>query len=156
MRLTPREGWEWRAGNEKCMPCLLELRCFAQSEPRCKTGPWLKIIRELAGADWATTSVDYNATEDLEALFAKYRMGAPNVMLQADCALSVIVALAYGDLLAILPVQWNDFPLAREMLPVMNMKEKLPAPSITCIRRPDLPLTPAAEYFCDLLKRSAG
>lgn len=113
-----------------------------------------KSIKDLADADWATTSVDYNATEDLEALFAKYKMGSPKVMLQADSALSVIVALAYGNLLAILPVQWNDFPLAREMLQVIVIKEKLPAPSITCIRRPDLPLTPAAEYFCDLLRRS--
>ena len=27
------------------------------------------------------------------------------------------------------------------------------APAIVCIRRPELPLTPAAEYFCDLLRR---
>jgi DNA-binding transcriptional LysR family regulator len=113
-------------------------------------------IRDLAGADWATTSVDYNATEDLEALFTRYGMGAPRVMLQADSAMSVMVAVAYGDLLAILPVQWNDFPLAQEMLQVIQIQEVLPAPAIGCIRRPDLPLTPAAEAFCDLLRRHSG
>lgn len=113
-------------------------------------------IRDLQAADWATTSVDYNATEDLEALFLAYGMGAPRVMLQADSAMSVMVSVAYGDLLAILPVQWNDFPLAREMLEVIAIQETLPAPSIGCIRRPDLPLTPAAEAFCDLLHRHSG
>lgn len=67
--------------------------------------------------------------------------------------MSVMVALAYSDLLAILPMQWNEFPLTRGALQVINMRERLPAPSIVCIRRPDLPLTPAAELFCDLLRR---
>jgi LysR family transcriptional regulator, regulator of abg operon len=112
-----------------------------------------KSIKELGQAEWATTSVNYNAAEDLDELFAKYKMPAPKVMLQAHSAMSVMVALAYSDLLAILPVQWNEFPLTRGALHVINIRERLPAPSIVCIRRPDLPLTPAAEFFCDLLRR---
>jgi hypothetical protein len=38
-------------------------------------------------------------------------------------------------------------------LQAFNIEERLPAPDIVCIRRPELPLTPAAEYFCDLLRR---
>jgi LysR family transcriptional regulator, regulator of abg operon len=110
-------------------------------------------IKELGQAEWATTSVNYNAADDLDELFAKYKMPAPKVMLQAHSAMSVMVALAYSDLLAILPVQWNEFPLTRGALQMINIRERLPAPSIVCIRRPDLPLTPAAEYFCDLLRR---
>ena len=112
-------------------------------------------IKELGGAEWATTSVDYNAAEDLNALFARYRMREPKILLQTHSALSVIVGLAYSDLLAMLPVQWNEFPLTRGVLQVVNIEERLPAPSIVCIRRPELPLTPAAEYFCDLLRRRA-
>lgn len=112
-------------------------------------------IKELAGAEWATTSIDYNAAEDLNALFAKYRMREPKILLQAHSALSVMVGLAYSDLLTMLPVQWNEFPLTRGVLQVVNIEERLPAPSIVCIRRPELPLTPAAEYFCDLLRRRA-
>ena len=114
-----------------------------------------KSIKELVGAEWASTSVDYNAAEDLNALFAKYKMREPKILLQTHSALSVIVGLAYSDLLAMLPVQWNEFPLTRGVLQVVNIEEKLPAPSIVCIRRPELPLTPAAEYFCDLLRRRA-
>lgn len=113
-------------------------------------------IQELGQAEWATTSVNYNAAEDLNELFASYHMPEPKVMLQAHSAMSVMVALAYSDLLAILPVQWHEFPLTRGALQVINIRERLPAPSIVCIRRPDLPLTPAAEFFCDLLRRYAA
>jgi DNA-binding transcriptional LysR family regulator len=113
----------------------------------------VKSIRELGQAEWATTSINYNAADDLDELFAKYKMPPPKVMLQAHSAMSVMVALAYSDLLAILPVQWNECPLTRGALQVINIRERLPAPAIVCIRRPDLPLTPAAEFFCDSLRR---
>jgi LysR family transcriptional regulator, regulator of abg operon len=110
-------------------------------------------IRELAKAEWATTTLDFDTGVDLNELFVKYRMPAPAIMLQAQSALSVIVALSSCDLLAILPAQWNEFPLTRNVLQVIRIKEKLPAPDIVMIRRPDLPLTPAADHFCDLMKR---
>lgn len=112
-----------------------------------------KSIRELAQAEWATTTLDFNAGTDLNALFANYGMPAPVITLQTHSALSVIVALSSCDLLAILPAQWNEFPLTRDVLQVIHIQEKLPAPDIVLIRRPDLPLTPAADHFCDLLRR---
>lgn len=112
-----------------------------------------KSIKELEKAEWATTTLDFNAEKDLNELFAKHKMLPPAIMLQAHSALSVIVALSSCDLLAILPMQWNEFPLTRSVLQVINIRERLPAPDIVVIRRPDLPLTPAADYFCDLMKR---
>ncbi|MDP2678815.1 MAG: LysR substrate-binding domain-containing protein [Rhodoferax sp.] len=112
-----------------------------------------KSITELSDAEWATTSVDYNAAHDLNLLFAKYKMPEPKIMLQAHSAMSIMVALTSSDLLAILPMQWNEFALTREVLQVINIREHLPAPSIVCVRRSDLPLTPASEFFCDMLRR---
>jgi LysR family transcriptional regulator of abg operon len=108
---------------------------------------------ELAGADWATTAVDYDAAEDLVQLFAKHGMPSPQVVLQARSAMSVMVALAHSDLLALLPVQWGEFPLTRDTLQTIRLGEVLPAPAIVLVRRPDLPLTPAAEFLCDVLMR---
>lgn len=110
-------------------------------------------IKDLASAEWATTTLDFDAATDLNELFAKHKMPPPVVTLQTHSALSVMVALSSCDLLAILPTQWNEFPLTRDVLQVINIQEKLPAPDIVLIRRPDLPLTPAADHFCDLLKR---
>ena len=112
-----------------------------------------KSLRELARADWATATIDANGEEDLNSLFAKHRLAAPNIMLQCDSGLSVIVAVMNSDLLVMLPAQWADFALTREVIKVIGVKEKMAAPSLAVVRRADLPLTPAAEYFCDLMRR---
>jgi hypothetical protein len=52
-----------------------------------------------------------------------------------------------------LPVQWEEFPMTRDTLQTIRIREVLPAPAIVSIWRPDLPLTPAADYLCDLMKR---
>ncbi len=112
-------------------------------------------LEDLQGADWATTSVDYRAEEDLQALFKARRLQTPAVMLQAQSALSVMVTLAATDLLALLPIQWAEFPMTQDTLISIALQESLKAPSIVLIRRPDLPLTPAAEFFCDVMLRHA-
>ncbi|WP_310628428.1 LysR substrate-binding domain-containing protein [Limnohabitans sp.] len=121
-----------------------------------KNHPLLKAthLKELAQADWATTAIDYNAEEDLARLFGNYQLPAPRVMFQARSAMSVLVALAQTDLLAMLPVQWIHNPMTRDLLQAFSLEEKIPAPSIVLVRRVDLPLTPPAEFFCDVLLRN--
>ncbi len=110
-------------------------------------------LHGLAGADWAITAVDYDAEDDLARLFASHGLAAPQVVLQARSAMSIMVALAHSDLLAMLPVQWGAFPLTGNALQTLRITETLPAPAIVLVRRPDLPLTPAAEFLCDVLLR---
>jgi LysR family transcriptional regulator, regulator of abg operon len=114
-----------------------------------------RTLEELAGAQWATTSVDYVAAHDLQQLFKSRRLGEPAVIFQAQTALSLMIGLMHSDLLALLPVQWNDSPLTRDALQPIPLKEVFPAPPIVMIRRPDLPLTPAAEFFGDMMRRHA-
>jgi len=110
-------------------------------------------LKALAGADWAVTAVDYDVDDDIARLFASHGLPAPQVLLRARSAMSVLVALAYSDLLAMLPVQWAEFPLTRDTLQVIRVRELLPAPGIVLVRRPGLPLTPAAEFLVDVLLR---
>jgi LysR family transcriptional regulator, regulator of abg operon len=111
-------------------------------------------LKGLASAQWAITAVDYNAEDDLGRLFASHDLPRPEVLLRARSAMSLLVALASTDLLAMLPVPWGEFPVTRDTLQVIRVREPLPAPPIVCIRRPNLPLTPAAEVFLDLLLRN--
>ncbi len=76
--------------------------------------------------------------------------------MQAQSALSVMTALVNTDLLALLPVQWAEFRITRPLLRPINIREDLPAPALVLARRAALPLTPAAEYFCDLLRHAAS
>ncbi|MBI5717189.1 MAG: LysR family transcriptional regulator [Burkholderiales bacterium] len=112
-------------------------------------------LKALKDAEWAVTAVDYAVDDDLVRLFAGHGMEAPRVLLRARSAMSILVALAHSDLLAMLPVQWAEFPMTRDALQVVHVRESLPAPKIVLIRRPDLPLTPAAEFFSDVLVREA-
>lgn len=122
----------------------------------CRKGHPLARVRSLkalAGAEWAATTIDHNAEEDLARLFGGHGLDAPRVMLRAHSALSVQVALAQTDLLAMLPKQWTSFAMTRDVLDVIPVREVLPAPAIVMVRRPDLPLSPPAEFFGDVLLR---
>jgi len=106
----------------------------------CRKGHPLENVRSLKAlseADWAVTALDYDADEDLIRLFETCGLPAPQVLLRARSAMSIMVALACSDLLAMLPVQWKEFPLTRDTLRVISVREALPAP----------------EFFCDVLLR---
>lgn len=122
----------------------------------CRKGHRLAAVRSLKAlqlADWAITGVDYNVEDDMARLFESHGLSAPKVVLQASSAMSIMVSLAHSDLLAMLPVQWEEFPMTRDALQVIRVRESLPAPDIVMVQRPDFPLTPAAEYLSDVLKR---
>ena len=112
-------------------------------------------LRQLAGAEWITTSITRKAEEELGPLFAQHGLPAPKLVMQSHSALTFIVAITSSDLLMMLPVQWLTSPLTRDVLQPLRVIEPLPAPPICAIRRAGLPLTPAAEYFCDMVKRAA-
>jgi len=113
-------------------------------------------LRELTGAQWATTSITYKAEEELGPLFAQHGLPAPLLALKAHSALTYITAVAYSDLLTMLPVQWANFEITRNALDIIHVQEALPAPPICIVRRADLPLTLAAEYFCDMMRRASA
>jgi DNA-binding transcriptional LysR family regulator len=122
----------------------------------CRKGHPLSAARSLKAlqnADWAITGVDYNVEDDIARLFESHHLARPNVVLQASSAMSIMVSLAHSDLLAMLPVQWEEFPLTRDALQVIRVREPLPAPAIVLIQRPDFPLTPAAEHLSDVMRR---
>ena len=65
-----------------------------------------------------------------------------------------MVALANSDLLTMVPVQWTKFTAVSQSLAPIPVKETFRAPSIVTVRRAGLPLTPAAEFLLDLLRRN--
>ena len=113
-------------------------------------------LRELVGAEWITTSITYKAEEELGPLFAEHGLPPPRLAMRAQSSLTFLVSMAYSDLLMMLPVQWVRFPLWRDVLQPIHVKEVLPAPPICIVQRSGLPLTPAAEHFCDLIRRASG
>ena len=112
-------------------------------------------LADLAGAEWITTSITHKAEEEIGPLFAEHGLPAPRLVMRAQSFLTFFVSMAYSDLLMMLPVQWVKFPLWRDVLQQIHVQEPLPAPPICIVRRAGLPLTPAAEYFCDMVRRAS-
>ena len=112
-------------------------------------------LRELVNAEWITTSITHRAEEELGPLFAQNGLPAPRLAMRAQSSLTFLVSMAYSDLLMMVPVQWVQFPLWRDVLQQIDVKEVLPAPPICIVRRTGMPLTPAADYFCDMMRRAS-
>jgi DNA-binding transcriptional LysR family regulator len=111
-------------------------------------------LRDLTDAEWATTSVTFKAEEEMGELFRQHRLPPPRLALRSQSAVTLMVALANTDLLAMVPIQWTDLVAANGALAPIPVREVLPAPAIVTVRRAGLPLTPAAEFLLDLLRRN--
>ncbi len=111
-------------------------------------------LRELKDAEWVTTSITKNDEEELGEIFAKYGLGTPRLGIRCQSALTLMVSLAYSDMLAMVPAQFTTFDLTAGALTPISVKEFLSAPPIVVIRRAGMPLTPAAQFLLDLLGRA--
>lgn len=111
-------------------------------------------LKELASAEWLTTSITPRAEEELGEVFRRYKLDPPRLVLKSQSALTLIVSLAYSDLLAMVPRQWTEFEPTRNSLATIPVRETLPAASMVLIRRSSVPLTPAATFFADLMQRT--
>jgi len=111
-------------------------------------------LKQLVDAEWATTSVTFKAEEELRELFERNGLPPPRLALRSQSAVTLIVAMSNTDLLTMVPVQWTKFDAVNQSLISISLREIFPAPSIVLVRRAGLPLTPAAEFLLDLLRRS--
>ncbi len=111
-------------------------------------------LSQLVDAEWATTSVTFKAEEEFSELFSRFEVPPPKIALRSQSALTLMSSLAASDLLAMVPIQWIQSPWVGDQLERIPIRESLRAPSIVTIRRAGLPLTPAAEYLLDLMRRN--
>ena len=112
-------------------------------------------LADLAGARWLTTSITHDAAEELSATFAERGLPPPVLMGQSQSALSILTLLIGTDLLAMAPRQWVESPLARGLIAPIPLDERFDAPPIMLVHRAGLRLTPAADHFVTLVRKSA-
>ncbi len=110
-------------------------------------------LAQLCTAEWATTSITSEAEDEVGAVFRRHGLPPPNLVLRSQSALTLMTCLLHSDLLAMVPVQWTQAALTRGLLSSIPVTEELAALPVVAITRADLPLTPAATYLLDLLKR---
>ena len=113
-------------------------------------------VRRIVHAERRRGAITHRAEEELGPLLAENGLPPPRLVMRAQSSVTFLVSMAYSDLLMMLPVQWVKFPLWKDVLQQIHVVEDLPAPAIYTVRRAGLPLTPAAEYFCDMVRRASG
>ena len=113
-------------------------------------------LSDLVGAEWVSTSITRKAEDEVAPLFESHGLPAPHVVIQAHSALTATVSVANTDLLTLLPDQWMEFSVTRLSVQMIPVAEALPTMPLVIARRAGLPLTPAADYFCDMLRRAVG
>ena len=111
-------------------------------------------LRDLVDAHWVITSITVRNNAELGPVFERYGLPPPQVRMRVHSAITTIVAVAHSDLLAMLPKQYLQAPWSTELLERIEIDEPFSAPTIHIVKRNNLPLTPAAEYLCDLLRRA--
>lgn len=112
-------------------------------------------LEELTGASWITTGTTNDAEAEFRQLFVRRKLPPPRLVIRAESMLSLLTTLMASDAIAMTLRQYDEFPLTRSALQVIDIEEQLPAPAIVVIRRAGLPLTPAADYFCDMFRRAS-
>lgn len=110
-------------------------------------------LAELVSAHWATNSITVTDQDEVGAIFIRHGLPAPKLALRSQSALTLMTCLLSTDLLALVPVQWSEFPLTERILTTIQVREELAALPIVLIKRGDVVLTPAASCFLDLLQR---
>ena len=114
-------------------------------------------IADLADAEWIRPLLAGGSTgSDFDMFFREQGLLTPRVALHARSALVTLLAVANTDLLTILPQQWVESPVVANMVAPVLLDQPLPEVPICIVRRRDLPLTPLAEAFCDIMRRAAS
>ncbi len=114
-----------------------------------------KALSELVDANWLTTSITDKAELEFGAIFESHGLPPPRLAMRVGSGLTLITALTSSDTLVISSRTWADLPMFRDLLTVIEVEEILSAPAIALIYRAAVPPTPAAEYFCDMIRRAA-
>ena len=110
-------------------------------------------LDELVGARWVRPTLSAHIVEgDFEALFERAGLPRPDIVVHARSALITVLAVADSDLLTVVPRQWLDLPLLAGVIAPLALPPLAAAP-IAIVRRQDMPLTPIAEYLCDMVRR---
>jgi LysR family transcriptional regulator, regulator of abg operon len=109
----------------------------------------------LVGASWIGFRLSDSSEMALGRYFRRQGLPPPHIGIDVTSALAAFIAAAHTDLLAMLPQKYTRHPGAADLLERIKVKEKLGTPGIYLVTRSGLPLTPAAEFLSDLIRRSA-
>lgn len=116
-----------------------------------------RTLGELADAGWVRPALSERSSDgDFDLMFELQGLAMPRIVVHARSALITLLTVANSDLLTILPQQWLDFTSSAGRFEAIELDAPLITAPICIVRRQDMPLTPLAEIFCDLMRRAGA
>ena len=110
-------------------------------------------LAELVETHWVTSN-ETTAENSFAATFRKHNLPVPQRLTYAGSILSQVTLLFSSEMLMIGPKQLLELEPYQGRLEAVRIAEQLDAPEVVLVQRAAAPLTPAAEYFCDLIRRA--
>ncbi len=114
-------------------------------------------LADLQQAQWIRTSLsEFPDEADLEALFAQAGLRPPEIVVQTQSATMTLLTVISSNLLTIMPIQNLDFAVTADCINAVKLEKPLPGARICIVRRGDVPLTPLAEAFYDMICKAGS
>jgi DNA-binding transcriptional LysR family regulator len=113
-------------------------------------------IPELAGAEWVAAHMTMDPDTEVRSVFEAAGLPPPKIVMEAGSGSAMMAIIKSSDLLA--PMSALSFELADNDrdFELFSIRDLPDAPPISAVRRGNMPLTPAAEYWNDLVLRVIG
>ena len=113
-------------------------------------------LSDLTGVSWIRPTFSGRYTEaDFTGMFARVGLPPPMIVMHCNSAMLAILTVMTSDLFSIVPEQFFEFPALRDYIVAYDFSEELHASPVCLVRRSDLPLTPMAQYFANLVQQRA-
>ena len=114
-------------------------------------------IGGLNEARWLRPALSSRSSEaDFKGWLRGIGVPDPKIVVHTRSALQTVLAVAASDLLTVVPRQWLELGALNESLDTLKWFQPLQAAPVCLVRQSDAPLTPMAEYLCDVIRRLAG
>ncbi|HEX8902917.1 LysR family transcriptional regulator [Vitreimonas sp.] len=113
-------------------------------------------LEQLADAGWVAAHMTMDIDTEVVAVFEAAGLPPPRVVMEAGSSLSFTTIIKSSDLLAPMSALLLELMDEEEVLEAFPIRGLPNAAPICAVRRGNMPLTPAAEYWNDLVVRVAG
>jgi LysR family transcriptional regulator of abg operon len=111
-------------------------------------------LRELVDAEWVRTG-PAGLSPALPQAFEAARLPPPRYRVDCQSFLALPEFVAHSDLLAVVPSQIAAREAAAGRVVSLRVREALPVREISLFQRADVPLTPIAREFAEILRKAA-
>jgi len=113
-------------------------------------------LAELRDAQWVRPAFPVPGSDEgiFDRIFEGAGLPPPEIVMRSRSAMTTLLAVANSDMLTLLPTQLLDSPTTSEQVEMVALEQVFYAPPVCLVRRSDVPLTPLAERFSDLMSKA--